>query len=153
MPTQDAHTTALAYSHLVLQKLYPAYVRCSVSAWLTKLYILITWLWFWSRTDGSHGRGVDHNPPPLAAKHFHFRIPRRSFPLDVCVISVKSASLVTILNNKRRNPPPISSLQSPSRPVTLRVQRRHPRCSCVRGEEGNQGWSRGFSCVGRVCED
>ncbi|KAJ9094077.1 hypothetical protein QFC21_006178 [Naganishia friedmannii] len=29
MPTQDAHTTALAYSHLVLQKLYPAYMAAT----------------------------------------------------------------------------------------------------------------------------
>ena len=26
MPSQEAHTKALAYSHLVLQKIYPAYV-------------------------------------------------------------------------------------------------------------------------------
>ncbi|GHJ83963.1 hypothetical protein NliqN6_0365 [Naganishia liquefaciens] len=32
MPNQDAHTTALAYSHLVLQKIYPAYVAATAPA-------------------------------------------------------------------------------------------------------------------------
>lgn len=76
MPSQEAHTKALAYSHLVLQKIYPAYVS-SLRSTMIRSRLLI----FGIRDtvkDGRHSPRNNVNPPSLASQHIHLWLHRRS---------------------------------------------------------------------------